>query len=110
VSRTWDLVVGADARTPIASVRLSEAHQDLELAIEYPGLAELACYLDDEAAREIRDWLSWYLGEGPEPDGESIPSRATAPRCGHWIRLPDNLGSAPCACGDPANHSAGASS
>lgn len=68
MSRNWDLDVGAGARTPSARVRLAEVHLDLMLTIEYPDLAEVSCCLDDESARAIRDWLSWYLDEGPEPD------------------------------------------
>lgn len=68
MSRTWDLDVGADARNPTARVRLSEIHLDLNLAIEIPDVASVQCYLYDDEARTIRDWLSWYLDEGPEPD------------------------------------------
>lgn len=67
MSRTWDLDVGADARTPTARVRLSEIHLDLNLEIEIPDVASIQCYLDDDEVRRIRDWLSWYLDEGPEP-------------------------------------------
>jgi hypothetical protein len=67
VSRTWDLDVGAVARDPSARVRLSEIHNDLRVEIEVPDVASIQCYLDDDEARTIRDWLSWYLGEGPEP-------------------------------------------
>lgn len=70
MSRTWAFETRADARTPFAVVRASEAHTDLALEIDYPDLGGVQCYLDDDNARELRDWLSWYLGEGPEPGAD----------------------------------------
>lgn len=63
MSRTWDLQLNGHDD---AQIHLSENKLDLDLSIEYP-IGSLSCRLDDDEAREIRDWLSWYLHEGPEP-------------------------------------------
>lgn len=69
MSRCWDLDIGADARQPSARVRLIEHKQcDVGLEIEYVDFASLSTYLDDDDLRLMRDWISWYLDEGPEPE------------------------------------------
>lgn len=68
MSRCWDLEIGADSREPKGRVRLTECKQlDVGLEIEYSGLASVSAYLDDDELRYMRDWISWYLDEGPEP-------------------------------------------
>jgi hypothetical protein len=68
MSRTWEFESRAEARTPWAVVRATGTRSDLALEIDYSNIGGVQCYLDAEEARALRDWLSWYLGEGPEPE------------------------------------------
>lgn len=69
MSITWPL------RLPVASpvgdltvtLEFEEVHDHLHVAIDYPGLTEVSCQLGEASAAQLRDWLSWWLGEGPEP-------------------------------------------
>lgn len=68
MSRTWgDLNIPTTSEQGAPRVGLAEVGEHLKLEIDQPGTFEVCVTLTEEAGRAIRDWLSWYLGEGPEP-------------------------------------------
>ncbi len=67
MSRTWDLELPTTEVQGCPRLHLAETHDHLSVEVEQVNAWSVSFEMDDRAGRAIRDWLSWYLDEGPEP-------------------------------------------
>jgi hypothetical protein len=66
MSRTWPLKI--DVSTPAPGfVVFEEYPSGVDVEIEYPGTCTTSLGLTEDTARDLYEWLGWYLGESDEP-------------------------------------------
>lgn len=67
MSRCWDFEIQISDGRP--TVKLIDFDEHISFEYGHP-FGQATGDLDEDAARAIRDWLSWWLGDGPEPGGK----------------------------------------
>lgn len=66
MSLTWPLLI--DVHNPArGSIKFEEDHTSVDVEINYWGTSFTSLQLTEDAARDLHDWLGWFLGERDEP-------------------------------------------
>lgn len=67
MSRCWDLNMKPLPNDNTAVVEAIDLDDEIRLVLEYVDEGMASMLLPEPSVRELRDWLSWWLDEGPEP-------------------------------------------